>query len=126
MGSNGALGTTSRTSSSMSSPAHHQHISETNYMSDDNLPDELPNAASDLIFGDEAVGGRRTATPEVGGGGQNGGQNAEAAVLAQLTKQDFLVSFLVDARGGSMKGCRHSGVKVNITILHHILSYAES
>ena len=27
-------------------------------------------------------------------------------------KQDFMVSFLVDARGGSMVGCRHSGVKV--------------
>ncbi len=27
-------------------------------------------------------------------------------------KQDFMVSFLVDARGGSMIGCRHSGTKV--------------
>ncbi len=27
-------------------------------------------------------------------------------------KQDFMVSFLVDARGGSMIGCRHSGAKV--------------
>lgn len=24
----------------------------------------------------------------------------------------FLVSFLVDARGGAMKGCRHSGVRI--------------
>lgn len=24
----------------------------------------------------------------------------------------FLVSFLVDARGGAMRGCRHSGVRV--------------
>ena len=30
-----------------------------------------------------------------------------------LAKHDFLVSFLVDARGGSMYGCRHSGIKVN-------------
>ena len=35
----------------------------------------------------------------------------EAAVL---TKHDFLVSFLVDARGGSLKGCRYSGVKVSV------------
>ena len=28
-------------------------------------------------------------------------------------KMDFMVSFLVDARGGSMVGCRHSGVKVS-------------
>ena len=28
------------------------------------------------------------------------------------TKHDFMVSFLVDARGGSMYGCRYSGVKV--------------
>ena len=27
-------------------------------------------------------------------------------------KHDFMVSFLVDARGGSMIGCRHSGAKV--------------
>ncbi|XP_068152331.1 ankyrin-3 [Drosophila tropicalis] len=26
----------------------------------------------------------------------------------------FLVSFLVDARGGSMRGCRHSGVRINV------------
>lgn len=24
----------------------------------------------------------------------------------------FLVSFLVDARGGAMRGCRHSGVRI--------------
>lgn len=33
--------------------------------------------------------------------------------VAHLSKQDFLVSFLVDARGGAMKGCRFSGVKVS-------------
>ena len=48
-------------------------------------------------------------------GGHNGGQIADdAADPIALTKQDFLVSFLVDARGGSMKGCRFSGVKVRI------------
>ena len=26
----------------------------------------------------------------------------------------FLVSFLVDARGGAMRGCRHSGIRVII------------
>ena len=31
-------------------------------------------------------------------------------------KHDFMVSFLVDARGGSMLGCRHSGVKVSIDL----------
>ena len=30
------------------------------------------------------------------------------------TKHDFMVSFLVDARGGCLLGCRHSGVKVRI------------
>lgn len=24
----------------------------------------------------------------------------------------FLVSFLVDARGGAMRGCRHSGIRI--------------
>jgi len=28
--------------------------------------------------------------------------------------QRFLVSFMVDARGGAMHGCRHSGVRVII------------
>ena len=49
-------------------------------------------------------------------GGQNGGQSADedaANFALTLTKQDFLVSFMVDARGGSMKGCRYSGVKVS-------------
>eukprot|EP00096_Caligus_rogercresseyi_P015940 TRINITY_DN8444_c0_g1_i1.p1 TRINITY_DN8444_c0_g1~~TRINITY_DN8444_c0_g1_i1.p1 ORF type:complete len:552 (-),score=180.63 TRINITY_DN8444_c0_g1_i1:297-1952(-) len=30
----------------------------------------------------------------------------------RLAKVDFLVSFLVDARGGTMTGCRHSGLRV--------------
>lgn len=29
-----------------------------------------------------------------------------------LTDYSFLVSFLVDARGGAMRGCRHSGVRI--------------
>lgn len=29
-----------------------------------------------------------------------------------ISNHSFLVSFLVDARGGSMRGCRHSGVRV--------------
>ena len=29
-------------------------------------------------------------------------------------KRRFLVSFMVDARGGAMRGCRHSGVRVII------------
>ncbi|KRZ57159.1 Ankyrin-2 [Trichinella nativa] len=31
-----------------------------------------------------------------------------------MTWKSFLVSFLVDARGGAMRGCRHSGVRVII------------
>ena len=30
-----------------------------------------------------------------------------------LAKHDFMVSFMVDARGGSMLGCRYNGVKVD-------------
>jgi len=29
-----------------------------------------------------------------------------------VARHDFLVSFLVDARGGALNGCRHTGVKV--------------
>ncbi|XP_055844321.1 ankyrin-3 isoform X1 [Episyrphus balteatus] len=32
----------------------------------------------------------------------------------KLSWKNFLVSFLVDARGGAMRGCRHSGVKMII------------
>ncbi|XP_062706438.1 ankyrin-3 isoform X8 [Aedes albopictus] len=32
--------------------------------------------------------------------------------FAPLCRERFLVSFLVDARGGAMRGCRHSGVRV--------------
>ena len=34
------------------------------------------------------------------------------ATVTQVTRHDFLVSFLVDARGGALNGCRHTGVKV--------------
>lgn len=35
--------------------------------------------------------------------------------MQKITKiwiRRFLISFLVDARGGAMKGCRHSGVRL--------------
>ncbi|XP_050502445.1 ankyrin-3 isoform X4 [Diabrotica virgifera virgifera] len=31
---------------------------------------------------------------------------------SSLCRESFLVSFIVDARGGAMRGCRHSGVRV--------------
>ncbi|XP_012059295.1 PREDICTED: ankyrin-2-like [Atta cephalotes] len=34
--------------------------------------------------------------------------------LGKLHFRSFLISFLVDARGGAMKGCRHSGVRIII------------
>ncbi|XP_012285655.2 LOW QUALITY PROTEIN: ankyrin-2 [Orussus abietinus] len=34
--------------------------------------------------------------------------------LGRLHFKSFLVSFLVDARGGAMKGCRHSGIRIII------------
>nr|XP_050868053.1 ankyrin-2-like isoform X3 [Vespula vulgaris] len=36
----------------------------------------------------------------------------DALNLGRLHFRSFLVSFLVDARGGAMKGCRHSGVRI--------------
>lgn len=33
-------------------------------------------------------------------------------VFLNCANDSFLVSFLVDARGGAMRGCRHSGVRV--------------
>lgn len=35
-------------------------------------------------------------------------------VVSKLKWKTFLVSFMVDARGGAMRGCRHSGVRVII------------
>ena len=64
----------------------------------------------------EAVKGHNGTRDEHDGDGVQGDPDA-AAVIA-LTKQDFLVSFLVDARGGSMKGCRFSGVKVSTNVTH--------
>ena len=42
----------------------------------------------------------------------NGGLESDAAVTLPVARHDFLVSFLVDARGGALNGCRHTGVKV--------------
>ena len=97
MGSNGAS-----MSSSLSSPFEsrgHNEIMANNYLSEEAEEDELLEQ------------------------GQNGGQNgqklrrpsAAAEEAAALRREDFLVSFLVDARGGSLKGCRYSGVKVSET-----------
>ncbi|CAJ0568996.1 unnamed protein product, partial [Mesorhabditis spiculigera] len=39
--------------------------------------------------------------------------SADNAPLTQpLTQPNFLISFVVDARGGAMRGCRHSGVRL--------------
>ena len=61
-------------------------------------------------------GGRRGGERGLNGGGQCADEAIPIDALT-LTKQDFLVSFMVDARGGSMKGCRYSGVKVSYAIL---------
>ncbi|XP_018802934.1 PREDICTED: ankyrin-3 isoform X1 [Bactrocera latifrons] len=39
-------------------------------------------------------------------------QNDNVPIIRPPVHLGFLVSFLVDARGGSMRGCRHSGVRV--------------
>nr|XP_033327143.1 ankyrin-2-like isoform X2 [Megalopta genalis] len=38
--------------------------------------------------------------------------DTEGYNLGRLHFRSFLVSFLVDARGGAMRGCRHSGVRI--------------
>ncbi|KAK5985218.1 Ankyrin-2 [Trichostrongylus colubriformis] len=35
-------------------------------------------------------------------------------IYSKLQHKTFLISFLVDARGGAMRGCRHSGVRIII------------
>ncbi|KAL9903848.1 uncharacterized protein ACN2A1_004504 isoform 1-T1 [Glossina fuscipes fuscipes] len=44
----------------------------------------------------------------------NGIHDEQPHVGRKLSWKSFLVSFLVDARGGAMRGCRHSGVRVII------------
>ena len=44
------------------------------------------------------------------------GEYAVGRDPSPLAKHDFLVSFLVDARGGSMYGCRNSGIKVFLAV----------
>ena len=77
-------------------------------MSDDNPLDESPKPPSASI---EAESGQQN-NEGVNDVVVQGNADDAAAVIA-LAKQDFLVSFLVDARGGSMIGCRFSGVKVS-------------
>ncbi|XP_029161662.1 ankyrin-2-like isoform X2 [Nylanderia fulva] len=38
--------------------------------------------------------------------------DSDGVNLGKLHFRSFLISFLVDARGGTMKGCRHSGVRI--------------
>uniref|UniRef100_A0A183BHZ8 Death domain-containing protein n=1 Tax=Globodera pallida TaxID=36090 RepID=A0A183BHZ8_GLOPA len=44
----------------------------------------------------------------------NGHDDNVALSRHDLIQPSFLISFLVDARGGAMRGCRHSGVRVII------------
>ncbi|XP_050687526.1 ankyrin-2-like isoform X7 [Eriocheir sinensis] len=44
----------------------------------------------------------------------HGGSGSEKATEILNGWEGFLVSFMVDARGGAMRGCRHSGVRVII------------
>ncbi|XP_012159402.1 ankyrin-2 isoform X2 [Ceratitis capitata] len=44
----------------------------------------------------------------------NGYHDEQKYVGRKLSWKSFLVSFLVDARGGAMRGCRHSGVRMII------------
>ncbi|XP_054734967.1 ankyrin-2 isoform X1 [Anastrepha obliqua] len=44
----------------------------------------------------------------------NGLNEEQKYVGRKLSWKSFLVSFLVDARGGAMRGCRHSGVRMII------------
>ena len=118
MGSNGAL-EASRTSSSLSSPFESSRgIMANNYMSEEAEEDESgsnPELLDSSHHQDD---------PGQNGGGQNGKAKLRSLVMpsnnetaaeeaAALRREDFLVSFLVDARGGSLKGCRYSGVKVS-------------
>ena len=41
-------------------------------------------------------------------------RNPEHSPATSCAFLRFLVSFMVDARGGAMRGCRHSGVRVII------------
>ena len=120
MGSNGAL-EASRTSSSLSSPFESSRgIMANNYMSEEAEEDE---SGSNPELLDEHH------DPGQNGAGQNGKAKLRSLVMpsnnevaaaeeaAALRREDFLVSFLVDARGGSLKGCRYSGVKVSESYL---------
>ena len=44
-------------------------------------------------------------------------EESDQSQESPLAKHDFLVSFLVDARGGSMTGCRLSGIRVSLIFL---------
>ena len=40
--------------------------------------------------------------------------NSFSSLLCFIDFSSFLVSFMVDARGGAMRGCRHAGVRIVI------------
>lgn len=68
-----------------------------------------PGCVRNRECGIGASGGmtRRSESLERGGGGGGEGEN-------KPTKAEFLVSFLVDARGGSMTGSRSTGLRIAI------------
>ena len=129
MGSNGACHhEASRTSSSLSSPGHsfehgtgmhhrvggHNEIMANNYISSEG---ELEQDC-DLSMGHEpGENGQGSEQQKLRPRLPSGHEETAADEAAALTKHDFLVSFLVDARGGSLKGCRYSGVKVSTSVL---------
>merc|ERR1711915_699582 len=52
--------------------------------------------------------------PDFGGKFDEDYKSDNVALSVPPVSAGFLVSFMVDARGGAMRGCRHSGVRVII------------
>ena len=83
-----------------------QHFAQTVSISIDDVADsvEKPEIANEGRHANDAMN-------EIGQEDE-GNANVVERDPSPLAKHDFLVSFLVDARGGSMYGCRNSGIKV--------------
>ncbi|XP_052123789.1 uncharacterized protein LOC113210314 isoform X15 [Frankliniella occidentalis] len=95
-------------------PYHYLTVDEMKSLGDDSLPidvtqDDRHDSNRDLVSPQHV---KEVYSAQLNYASDNVDISRHPVNVGKLKWKNFLVSFLVDARGGAMRGCRHSGVRV--------------
>ncbi|BES87251.1 ankyrin 3, node of Ranvier (ankyrin G) [Nesidiocoris tenuis] len=95
-------------------PYHYLTVDEMRGLGDDSLPIDVTRDERDNRDIDDTISPQhmKESYTVVSAAADNVDINRHPLHVGKLQWRNFLVSFLVDARGGAMRGVRHSGVRV--------------